>query len=202
MMGMFGPGKTRPTPSNFLSPTPQIGLKPQDERLIEAGLNRQELAYALQAAGDGIRMVKSFVDQSELKDLIIKSKQGGSAEGLALLDQLPIATAHGDIIDLGSVVEIEHQGVADEIQRVDRERAVTLELSPPDGMPLETAINKVDELVSELRSAGAIPPTVTVSKTGSAGNLAAIKQALIGSSDSTLSRITSSLFLAYSWCTW
>ena len=195
LMREFGPGKARPTPSNFLSPTPQIGLIPNDERLIEAGLNRQELARALQAAGDGIRLVKSFVDQSELKDIIIRSQQAHSAQGLQLLDQLPIATPQGGIVDLGSLVTIEQQGVADQIQRVDRERAVTIELTPPDDLALESAIEQVDGIITELTDQGAIPPSVFVSKTGSAGNLNAIQTALTG--DGTwLGLITSSLFLA------
>lgn len=197
LMGEFGPRSVRPTPSNFLLRTPQLRIDPDDHRLQEVGLNRRELGYALQAAGDGIRLVKVFSDQAELKDLRIRSSQSQALDGEALrrLENLPIATPAGGVVDLGSLATISYERVSDEIQRVGRNRAVTIEFTPPQGIPLETALERVDSMVAELRSSGAIPPDISVSQTGSAGNLAAIKEALAGDG-SIVGLISSSLFLS------
>jgi HAE1 family hydrophobic/amphiphilic exporter-1 len=195
LMGEFGPGAARPSPANFLLRTPQVRVIPNDERLQEVGLDRRELAAALQAAGDGIRLVKSFADGSELKDVRIFATQSQQASALDRIGELPIATPAGRIVDLASIAEVRYERVADEIQRLDRERAVTIEVTPPEGVPLEAAVATIDRIVDELRAAGAIPPNVAVSKTGSAGNLSAIKQALAGDG-SFIGLISSSLFLS------
>ena len=84
----------------------------------------------------------------------------------------------------------------DQIRHVDRQRAVTLELTPPPGQPLETAIEQVEGIVAGMREQGAIPPGVDVSLAGSAGKLAEIKNSLLG--DGTLAgTLGSSLFLAF-----
>ena len=43
-------------------------------------------------------------------------------------------------------------------RRVGRLRAVTLEVTPPKGMPLQKAMDRIDGIVSVLREKGAIPP--------------------------------------------
>jgi HAE1 family hydrophobic/amphiphilic exporter-1 len=85
--------------------------------------------------------------------------------------------------------------VTDSIKHVDRQRAVTLQLTPPKGMALGTAIEQIDAATAGLRAAGAIPPGVAVTLSGSAGHLAEIEAALLG--DGTiLGTLQSSLFLA------
>jgi HAE1 family hydrophobic/amphiphilic exporter-1 len=81
------------------------------------------------------------------------------------------------------------------IKHVNRQRAVTLQLTPPAGMPLQSAIDMVDAKVKELQAGGAIAPGVDVAMAGSAGKLNDIKVALVG--DGTwLGTATSSLVLA------
>ena len=207
LMGQYGPGAARPTPGNFLAATPQIQIVPDDVRLQEAGLDRSALGLALQAAGDGIRLVKAFEDQAVLRDVIIISEQSGAHKidgsatnqdpqsALRWLQQLPVATPQGGITDLGSLASITYERVPEEIQRVDRERSVTIELTPPEEVPLEMAIAGVESLVANLRAQGMIDPTVGVNQSGSAGALNAIKTVLLGDG-SLVGTITSSLFLA------
>ena len=59
-----------------------------------------------------------------------------------------------------------------EIRHVGRERTITLVVSPPSGMPLEAALNKMrDEVIRPTEEAG-LPPGVSIRMSGTADKLA------------------------------
>jgi HAE1 family hydrophobic/amphiphilic exporter-1 len=195
LMAEFGPRSITPDPSTFNLPSPELRFLPDDERLREAGLTRQDLGFAVQANGDGILVPRQFVIEGELKDLKLIAPASFGADPIPALRATPLATPDGRVVDLGSIARIERVTAPDRIKRVDRQRAVTLELTPPAGVPLETALATVEGAVQELRTAGVLPAEVEVRYTGSAGKLSDIKVALAG--DGTLlGLVSSSLFLA------
>ncbi|MEM9828421.1 MAG: efflux RND transporter permease subunit [Planctomycetota bacterium] len=192
----YGPRSTNPSPANFTLPTPEIRVTPIDERLQDAGLTRRDVGLATQASGDGILIPRRFERGGELKDLKIINAQALSDAPVYAMQNAPIATRRDGIIDLGSVADIDRVRVQDQIRHVDRQRAVTLELTPPADVPLATVVQQLGDKVASLREAGTIPPSVDVNFAGSAGSLNEIKTALIGDG-SVLGTIGSSLFLAF-----
>jgi len=191
----FGPFAIQADPATFDLPSPELRFLPNDERLREVGLTRQDLGYAVQANGDGLLVPRQFVIEGELKDLKLISPAAMGSDPIPALLATPIATPDGQVVDLGAVARIERVTASDRIKRVDRQRGVTLELTPPAGTPLEAALEKVEGIVRGLRDDGALPSEVEVRFTGSAGKLADIKVALAG--DGTLvGLLSSSLFLA------
>lgn len=192
---LFGSFQVTPDPANFNLPAPELRFVPDDERLREVGLSRRDLGLAVQANGDGIVVPRQFELGGELKDLKIMAAGSRSADPVPSLLRTPVATADGRVVDLGGVARIERTTAADRIKRVDRQRAISLEVTPPEGMPLEEALAQVDATIGELRAAGAIPPEVEIRYAGSAGKLADIRRALLGDGD-LVSTLTSSLFLA------
>ena len=185
-----------PAPPNFALPLHELRVVPHDERLRELDMTRSDLGLAVQAGGDGILLFRDYEQSGELKDIKILTRLNGNQEPLDKLLDLPIAAPTGAIVDLRSVARLERVRGPDQIRHVDRQRAVTLELTPPPGQPLETAIAEVEAVVERLKSQGAIPPEVSVTLSGSAGKLAEIKESLLG--DGTLAgTIGSSLFLAF-----
>ena len=159
-------------------------------------MTRTDAGLAAQASGDGILLFRQYEQDGELRDLKIISENASGENPIDALLNAPIATNTGEIVDLRTLADVERVEGPNEIRHVDRNRAVTLQLTPPEGMPLELAIDKVNELVSGLREAGKIPPGVDVQLAGSAGKLNEIKAALLG--DGTLmGTFTSSLVLAF-----
>lgn len=196
LMGKFGPGTIKPEPANFAFPLDELRITPNDERLRELGMTRSDLGLAVQAGGDGIVLFRDYEQNGELKDIKILTERNGDAPPIDSLLDLPIATPDGDIVDLRSIATLDRVRGPDQIRHVDRQRAVTLELTPPPGAPLETVIEQVNQLISGMKEQGAIPAGVDVSLAGSAGKLADIRNALLG--DGTLVGVfTSSLFLAF-----
>ena len=196
LMGKFGPGTIKPEPANFAFPLDELRITPNDARLRELGMSRSDLGLAVQAGGDGIVLFRDYEQNGELKDIKILTERGDASQPLDVLLDLPIATPSGDIVDLRSIATLDRVRGPDQIRHVDRQRSVTLELTPPPGVPLETVIDDVNALVAGMREQGAIPAGVDVSLAGSAGKLADIRNALLG--DGTLAGFfSSSLFLAF-----
>ncbi|MCA9410705.1 MAG: efflux RND transporter permease subunit [Candidatus Omnitrophica bacterium] len=195
MVGKFGMGTVSPEPSNFQLPTPELRVFPEDERLRDVGMTRTDVGYAVQANSDGLLLPRQFQIEGELKDLKIITPQALADHPVDALLQTPLATPDGHIVDLASLANVERIREPDRIKHVNRQRAVTLQFTPPRGMPLQDAIDQVNAQVTELRDEGKISPDVEVGLSGSAGALDEIKMALLG--DGTfIGTVTSSLFLA------
>ncbi|MEM9588275.1 MAG: efflux RND transporter permease subunit, partial [Planctomycetota bacterium] len=192
----YGPYSTNPSPANFTLPTPEIRVTPDDERLQDAGLTRRDVGLATQASGDGILLPRRFERGGELKDLKIINGEALGDSPVQSMENAPVATRRDGVVDLASLADVDFIRVQDQIRHVDRQRAVTLELTPPSDVPLATIVAQLQDKVAQMRHAGSIPPTVDVRFAGSAGNLAAIQTALIGDG-SLLGTVTSSLFLAF-----
>lgn len=195
LMAEFGPGTVTPEPANFMLPAPELRVIPDDERLRDLGMTRRDIGLAVQAHGDGIVLVRQFESAGELKDLKIISQDALGSDPIQAAMLAPIAAPTGQIIDLASVAEIRRERVTNQIKRVDRQRAVTLQFTAPASVALEDAIDRINTKVAELREEGRIPPGVDVRLSGSAGRLAEIRQALVGDG-SFAGMLTSSLFLA------
>ncbi|MBK1827178.1 efflux RND transporter permease subunit [Haloferula rosea] len=197
LMGMPGPRPNiTPAPPNFAFPLDEMRIVPNDERLRELEMTRSDLGLAVQAGGDGIVLFRDYEQNGELKDIKILTKGEPGQTPLDKLLDLPVASPTGAIVDLRSIASLERVRGPDQIRHVDRQRAVTLELTPPPGQPLESVIENVNALIAGMKAEGAIPPGVDVSLSGSAGKLAEIKDSLLG--DGTLAgTVGSSLFLAF-----
>lgn len=195
LMGEFGPYSVNPDPANFALASTELKIVPEDRHLRKVGMTRRDVGLAVQANGDGLLLFRKFEENGELRDLKIISKDSFGEQPLDAILSVPIATPEGEVIDLNNVSKISRVKGPSEIRHVDRSRAVTLQFTPPEGMPLEAAISSVDKLVEGLRQQNTIPPSVDVRLAGSAGKLREIRTALLG--DGTLfGTLTSSMVLA------
>jgi HAE1 family hydrophobic/amphiphilic exporter-1 len=179
MMQRFGPRSVQPDPSNFNLPGPEIQVIPDRVRLAEVGLAPDDLGLAVQANGDGA-IVGEYRIGGQNIDLKIIADDSLDRRYLGDLADIPVATRAGKVVPLSSVADLREVSAAQQINRVSRLRAVTLQFTPPEGLPLEQAIQDVEGMIDESRSSGAISPLVETSYTGSASKLAAVQEALMG----------------------
>ncbi|SEH06925.1 efflux RND transporter permease subunit [Candidatus Venteria ishoeyi] len=191
----FGFYAVVPEPANFLLPSPELRITPDDERLQHMGLSRSDVGIAVAANGDGYILPRGFEIGGELKDIKVISQPALADNPIDALLQVPLATPTGKVVDLENVARVERLQDADQIKHVNRQRAVTLQFTAPDGMAMEDAIQAIQSIVAELREQAAISPLIEVQLAGSAGKLSDIKQALMGDG-SLIGTISSSLFLA------
>ncbi|MEQ8768129.1 MAG: efflux RND transporter permease subunit [Planctomycetota bacterium] len=183
----------QPDPSNFNVLGPEFQVHPKRVRLSTAGLTPEDLALAVQTSGDGA-IIGEYRIGGETIDLKLISEAEDGAR-LEKLEDIPISTPTGQVVTLGSVGRLERTATPQQINRVGRQRSVTLQFTAPDGLPLEQAVEDIDAILTQQRAAGAIPPDVQTGFTGSASKLASVQEAMLGNG-TVLGTLNSSLVLA------
>ncbi len=193
MMQRFGPYAVQPDPSNFNIPGPELQVKPDLVRLSEVGLSAADLGFAVQALGDGAIIGDYRVGGRNI-DLKVMAEDSRDVRASRLIGDTPIATPAG-VIPLRAVGTLQRVNSPAQINREGRQRAVTLQFTPPLGLALEQAIQEVDEILATHRASGAIPPTVDTSYSGSASKLASVQRAMFGDG-TVIGTLTSTMILA------
>ena len=164
-------------PSSLSLDQPLVEVRPNWERLAEAGMSAEEFGYAVAALSDGAFVDEFFMGDDKI-DMFLFSNAGQNRQ-LETMADLPIMTASAGFLPLSSLAELRETVDSASVRRVDGRRTVTLRIIPPRDIALETAVSMVQEqLLPSMRAAGEIPPTISVSITGAADQLQATQQAL------------------------
>jgi len=100
-------------------------------------------------------------------DIVLRAPEWSSPEQLAAT---PVATPIGGIQPIGQLVRMERTAGPNQMRRVDRRRAVTLSITPPAGMPLESVIEVLQQNVEPALLA-MLPDDGEISYYGSADDL-------------------------------
>lgn len=132
----------RPLPGLELA-EPEIRLIPNDRRIAEVGWNRSLTATAIRALGSGAFLGEYF-DGTRRLNIILRADEWDTPEELAAL---PLATPSGEIQTVGELAKVTRTAGPTEIRRIDRRRTLTLQVTPPKGMPLEDAITAIKSKV-------------------------------------------------------
>lgn len=167
--------QVRPIPSLDLG-APEYHVKPRRAQVARVGLTDAELALMVDVLVDGA-FVGEYGRPGEPKvDVVLTARPtGGADRGVAdraALAGAPVGTPSGEVVTLSTLADVEEALGPSVVRRIERRRAITLQVSPPEDLPLETAMNRLkNEVLPKLRQSGVIPPEVAVSLAGSAGNL-------------------------------
>jgi multidrug efflux pump subunit AcrB len=125
----------RPFPDLELA-EPELRLVPDERRIKEAGWNREIMAEVTRALGEGL-FVGDYFDGEERLDIIVRVQPWKTPEELA---SIPLATPAGGVLPVGELTRVQRTAGPNEIRRLDRRRTVTLQVTPPENMPLEEAL--------------------------------------------------------------
>ena len=145
---------------------PELLLEPDDRRIVEVGWNRNQVGSVVRALGDGLYIGEHF-DGEKRVNIILRSAGWDNPEELAAL---PIATPSGAVVQLGELVDIRRTVGPSSLHRVDRRRTVSLNITPPDGLSLEEALETLKEQVTPQLLA-ILPADASVLYGGSADSL-------------------------------
>ncbi|MCA9292888.1 MAG: efflux RND transporter permease subunit [Phycisphaerales bacterium] len=174
----YGYGKVRPDPGNF--------NLPQQEYRANLTARGRELGLTTEAVGASVRALFDGAFAGEYYGLgdTIDIRLLPPGERLASKEQLadiPIATPAGPIVPIASVVELAPGLAPQAVRRVEELSAVTLRVTPPEGLPLETIMRDIESsYIVQLRDAGLIDRTMRIRLEGTAAKLDEVKGALLG----------------------
>jgi len=174
MMGQLRqqlPGaQVRPIPSLDLG-APELQVRPRREDGARAGLSGRTLGETVDALVDGWIIGELGRDGQPNLRVVLTAADGGVADPDALR-ATPVATPTGDVLPLGSLADVVETKGPTTIQRIERRRAITLQVSPPDELALETAMATIRDQVVP---AAGVPSTVRVTLAGTADDLTVAK---------------------------
>jgi HAE1 family hydrophobic/amphiphilic exporter-1 len=177
MMAVPG-SQARPIPSLDLG-NPEVRLIVDRERAAELGLSAQDVGYALNALVDGVK-VSEYQYQGEAIDLVLLGAPRFAEHGQDI-GNLIIATPIGRSVSIGDVGRVIPTSGPQQINHIERQRAITIQVIPPQEIPLETAMANLDQQVLQpMRLDGSLGGAYDARLAGTADKLTAARRALQG----------------------
>jgi len=180
---MFGKAKqtmpdtqVRPIPSIELS-YPEVKIVPNRERLKANNMNASDLGIALDVLMDG-RIVGDFKQEGKKTiDLVLKTDDEAINTPEALYQSL-VATPGGKVVPVSSLADLERTNGMTQIRHLERNRTVTLQMTPPMEMPLQTAMEEIEaKIIDPVRQMGLLKG-LNVRMSGAADKLTETREAL------------------------
>jgi multidrug efflux pump subunit AcrB len=165
LMSTFPGANVRAFPSPETA-EPELRIHPDDARISEVGWNRNAIAAVVRTLGNGLWLGEYF-DGEDRMDIILKAGGWETPEQLATT---PVMTPSGEVVPLGELVQVERTTGPGQIRRVNGRRTVSLSVSPPENVSLETAVQKLREEVEPLLKTS-LPDDGTIVYGGSADSL-------------------------------
>ena len=137
--------QVRPVPSIELT-YPEVRIIPDRDRLRANGMSTRDLGTALDVLMDG-RVVGDFKQEGKKKiDLILKASDQETLTPQDLF-QATLATPSGKLVPVSSLASLEETTGMAQIRHLERERTVTLQVTPPKSIELQTAMEIIDQQV-------------------------------------------------------
>jgi multidrug efflux pump subunit AcrB len=157
--------RVRPFPDLELA-EPELRLIPDERRIREAGWNRETMALVARALGEGL-FVGDYFDGEDRLDIIVRVQPWDTPEELA---SIPLATPAAGVLPVGELAQVKRTAGPSEIRRLDRRRTVTLQVTPPENVPLEETLRILKSQVNPVVD-GFLPEDGTIRYTGTADKL-------------------------------
>jgi hydrophobic/amphiphilic exporter-1 (mainly G- bacteria), HAE1 family len=158
----------RPVPSLEMT-YPEVNIIPDKRKLSASGLNETDLGNYVAVMSDGKIIGEYRPEGGHHVNLVVRAPENAFQTPEAILNAV-IANNHGQLIRIGDVARIEYGQGMTQIARLEKSRNIRLEVTPPDDLPLQAAIEDIDKLIAGLQQQGMLEG-VSVSTGGNADKL-------------------------------
>jgi HAE1 family hydrophobic/amphiphilic exporter-1 len=166
---LFPDAGLRPVPSLDLS-SPELHVQPKLVQAAEMGVRTQTLGYTVDALVDGAYAGDYFFDGEKIDLTIIGEKE--YVQRTQDLRTMPVTTPSGQLVPLEAVATITLASGPEQINRREKQRAITIEVTPAETMPLETAMDMIrSEIVAPLAASGQLDGGYRINLGGTADKL-------------------------------
>jgi HAE1 family hydrophobic/amphiphilic exporter-1 len=178
MYGRISPlmPRIRPVPSIELL-YPEVKLLPRRDRLKANGMSTRDLGVALDVLMDG-RDIGDFKEEGRKKvDLVLKASEDDIRTPEELYESL-VVTPGGKVVPVSSLAELKRTSGITQIRHLERNRTVTLQVTPPKEMPLQSAMETIERDVLAPMREGGMFEGVDVRMSGAADKLVQTREAM------------------------
>lgn len=139
-----------PKPSLDLS-SPEVHIKPKREQAAEMQMTAEDIGYTVDALIDGAYATDYYIGSTKIDLRIIgknpfptkKNDPDMFYRQTQDIDDLPVATRTGELIPLRALAYTNVNSGPEQINHRERERAITIQVSPPQNIALEEAMDRI-----------------------------------------------------------
>lgn len=143
-----------PRPSLDLN-SPEVHVTPKWEQAADMGVWAVDLGYTVDALVDGAYAGDYFIGGDKIDLTIVGQSQ--FAQHTQDIGSMPVATPTGQLVQLAAVADIKLASGPEQINRREGLRAITIQVSPPPDVPLQEAVERIEEqIVRPLQEGGAL----------------------------------------------
>lgn len=168
--------QVRPVPSLETS-YPEVQIVPNKEKLAANGLTEEDLGIYVDVLMDGRKVEEYRPEGIKQIDLLLKGDDHIYTTPEQILDS-SIVNSSGNLVRLGDVCSLVYGQGMPQINHLERLRTITLQVTPPADLPLQTAMEIIEnDVIGTLQTAGALK-NVNVEVGGNADKLTQTRQAL------------------------
>jgi len=166
----------RPVPSLELL-FPEARLIPLRDRIKAVGMTAREFGIVLDVLMDG-RDIGDFKQEGQKKiDMVLKASEEDITTPEKLYHSM-IAIPGGQIVPISSLSELDRTTGITQIRHLERQRTITLEVTPPFSIPLQEAMETINaEVIIPMAGQGMLQGT-DVGQSGVADKLTETRQTL------------------------
>jgi len=137
--------QVRPVPSLELL-FPEVRIIPDRDRLKAAGMTARDFGIAIDVLMDG-REIGEFKQEGEKKiDMVLKVSEENISTPEKLYNSL-IAIEGGKVVPVSSLSEMQRTSGITQIRHLERQRTITLQITPPFSIPLQEAMEIINTRV-------------------------------------------------------
>ena len=168
--------QVRPKPSLDLG-SPEVRVHLKRDRAADVQMTNQELGFTIDALVDGAKASDYQFEGDEI-DLTIRGIDQ-YADRTQDLGNLPIFTPGGRLTTVGDIADITLVAGPEQINHIERERAITIQVIPPGQIPLETAMDMIQQqVVQPIEAEGNLGRLYSIHLAGTADDLTKTYDAL------------------------
>ncbi len=176
LRGIYPGAQVRPLPSLELT-YPEIRFIPDRDRLRAAGLTSADLGLALDVLTHG-RKIGDFKEEGQKTiDMVLRSSVQ-AMETPEVLHHALVATPQGISLPVSSLAAMEQTTGITQIRHLERQRTVTLQLTPSEAVTLQEAMETVQNRIIPALEAQGLLANSRVEMSGVADKLTETRLAL------------------------
>ena len=158
----------RPVPSLEMT-YPEVNIIPDKSRMAASGLTETDLGNYVAVMSQGKIIGEYRPTGGYHIDLVLRAPEYSFTTPEEILNAL-IANNRSQLIRIGDVARIQYSQGMTQIARLEKRRNIRLEVTPPDDLPLQAALEQIDDLVAGLNQQGRLEG-VAVTTGGNADKL-------------------------------
>ncbi len=174
--GIMPTAQVRPKPSLDLG-SPELRVAVKRDRAADVRMTNRELGLTIDALVDGAKASDYQFEGDEI-DLTVRGEDQ-YATRTQDLSSIPIYTRGGQLTTVGDIADIRLVSGPEQINHIERERAITIQVIPPGQMPLETAMDLINnQVILPIKQSGNFGRLYNIRLSGTADDLTQTYNAL------------------------